>query len=231
MRMLREEGGHAPVFVLLPVGEGVIVTLGALQLDAEEHARGVVGQLVRRGVGEEIDHRVVLVEVALGSDDLAHNLIPRLVVVEARFEPPCHFVEWDEAIVGRARQQKRLPDVGLMLAVIAAGEQFINELGAFVRLAAVEKGRCLFGRGNVAGEIEIDTADKLGVIAARRRSNVLGMEASVDGLVDVPGQSLGVQFDTGGERCLQTLPHRGFPAGSRGGIEDRAQSQAGERHS
>ena len=44
---LHEEGGHAPVFGLLPGREGMIVALGTLELHAEEEARCTGGERVR----------------------------------------------------------------------------------------------------------------------------------------------------------------------------------------
>jgi hypothetical protein len=92
-----------------------------------------------------------------------------------------------------------LPDVGLVFAVVGIGEQFVDELGPLVRLAAVEKSRRLLGGRNVTGNVEVDATVELGVVAARRGSDLVGTLAAVDGFIDVSRQRTAVQLGAIGE--------------------------------
>ena len=79
-------------------------------------------------------------------------------------------VELHETVVGVALDQQVFPHVGHVLAVVVAGKQFVDQLGALVGVVAVEERGGLIGGRDVAGEVEVDAAEEFGVVgrAARR---------------------------------------------------------------
>ena len=66
---------------------------------------------------------------------------------------------------------------------------------------AVEEGGGLVGGGNAADQVDINATQELGVVGLRRRLDLLGVEALIDGLVDEMGEGGGVEF--AGQRGLE----------------------------
>lgn len=77
-----------------------------------------------------------------------------------------------------------MPNIGHVAAVIGTVQKFINQFGSFVRVLAVEERGSYFGGWNVAGDVEVDTTQELGIVGTRRRTDLLGCQAFVDLVVD-----------------------------------------------
>lgn len=134
---LHEKGSHTPVIGLLEVGERMVMTLGALQLNSQEHLGGSIRHLVDGVVGEKECHGRILILRPGRREDVANHHIPGLVLVETLFEPFDHRPKLETARFGSTRQQRRLPDVRLMFAVIRTGQKFINQLRSLVGVLAL----------------------------------------------------------------------------------------------
>jgi hypothetical protein len=120
---------------------------------------------------------------AVRADDLAHQLVPRLVGGERRaqiFLP----LGARHVPVGPALHQHHIKDLLHVPGVFRRRQETVDQLGALVGGRVGEEGTGV-GRGrNAAGQVETDPAQELGVIGLRRH---LGGEvgfAGGDGLVD-----------------------------------------------
>ena len=165
---LREERPELIVLVLRPALERMVVALGAGEADAQEELRDVLG----RGRGVAHDAHIVgggiLVGVAGGGDQFAHELIVRLVFGDGGADPV--------AELAHARHRPR----NLLLESSRSDHLFVqrslksSEASRLsVRLLALlRRGRLVFeesaggfGRGQQAGQVEVDAAKEGRVVA------------------------------------------------------------------
>src|SRR5829696_3354764 len=76
---LCEESGHAPVVVLFPSGEGMVVALSAVQADSQEVTRAEIGQVCnaqRKVALDQVNDGGVLLKLASGGEQIGRNAVP-----------------------------------------------------------------------------------------------------------------------------------------------------------
>src|SRR5262249_21427911 len=83
----REEGREAIIILLPQRLVGVMMTLGALEADAQEELRGRLGQILWIAGDAEIIGRPVAIGRTLRGDQLADKAIERFVLAERRRQP------------------------------------------------------------------------------------------------------------------------------------------------
>ncbi len=144
-----EERGEAVVVVLAVLLERMMVALGALQPHAEEELGRRLGQL-RRIVGDAVVvGRAARVDRALGRDQLADELVERLVGAERLLDPVVHgpHALLAQLVAGVADQVGPLerPAGGVLVVVDVLGrvageaQQAIDQLRALVGIGRLEE--------------------------------------------------------------------------------------------
>src|SRR5439155_16571413 len=115
---LREKRGQAVVILLAPFLKRVMVTLGALQSHSEEKLRRVLEFGLRFANALVPDDRGIILEVARGSEDIAHEPVVRFVLQQAVANPGMKRVGATGLFRFRASiAQKRAPFVGEIIGV------------------------------------------------------------------------------------------------------------------
>lgn len=172
------------------------MALGALQLNAQEQvAHGADHLGGRRTVAaefvgpEEEDRWSRIFDRQQRGDDL----VPAFTVVELLGQPGTEF-DGAHLTVGLAvaLDEQFGPVAGEVLAILRAGQEFVDELGALVRLGAVEEGGDFVEKRQPAGEVEIDAALEFGVVAGRGGSYLGCLQLRINLLIDAPSNGLGI---------------------------------------
>ena len=191
-----EERGHAPEVVLGPLlVEGVLVALGALDLDAHEQVADGADELRRRHlavvlVGED-EERLGLALGAGRRHHVADDAVPADVVVEALGEPGgegavARPLLLSKSRLTRASAQRRAkcwPNSG----------RASNSSMSLLRLSRVgvgQEGGCPLARRDLADQVEVDAAKELGVAGQRRGGDVRLREPRLDVAVDGAGDRI-----------------------------------------
>jgi hypothetical protein len=213
----------------------MVVALGALKLNTEEQPADGIVDLVGGLIGQEEGDGSVLVLRAGRGNQLVDHLVPRLVAVEALLQPLAHGIGLEPAVVGGARQQHRLPDVGHVPAIGGAGKQFVDGRGPLGWVLAIEEGGHLVGRRDDAGDVEVESAEEGRIIGRHRGRRLLGSDLALDLLVDDPGQGwciepaglAGCQHHAPGQQqgCCQGCPPEDPGAKSHGRVSFSAKTQ------
>src|SRR6185295_10492616 len=95
-----------------------------------------------------------------------HDLVERYAVVEVLGQPLQQRAWVELTIVRLARQHQVRPCFRKELAEARIGEQLVDNLFTLIGLGILEKRLDLFRRWDHADQIEIDAAEKLGVVRA-----------------------------------------------------------------
>ena len=169
-----EEGGHFIELALGPVGEGVVVTLGAGDVGSEEGAERQAEVVEpHSGVTQEVTGGAVFQEPAVGGHHGVDHLVPGDVVGDLTFDPV--LVGEVADLVGRVGHSHHVGEVVEQVAVIAGGvQQAVDELRAFGEAGVIEEFERLLTRGNAAGEVEEHAADEL-LVGGERVGLLLGL--------------------------------------------------------
>ena len=160
---------------------------------------------------------------AQGRDqDLPHHVVVGGVILELLAQPS--FKSGDEKLkllIIILRQEQRAPHVDGMLHITGLAEQAFNGALPFLGVVIVQKIFHLAAIGSPADHVEIDTAEKLGVIGRRRRLDLFRGKAGVDERIDPRRQGPGAHCRLGNSRHL--LPRR-----ARVGVRKRQPGDAGK---
>ncbi len=191
---LREECRHAPVIVLLDLDKWMIVALGALQADAKEHLRDVVGDLVGGGIEDEVGGGPVGLLRADRGEKIEHHLVERLVVLESVGQPGLHGLVIQPTVIRLARQHQAGPHLAQVGSKTRMLEKLVDDLGPLVGVGTVEKIDDLFRRRNNADEIEINTAEEFAVVGEGGRLDAFLNQSGLNRPIDGPGQSGSIHF-------------------------------------
>ena len=164
-----EEGDESPVVALLDFGSnGVVVALGALDLFAKKGAGSARGHflVVIALVVEEPGGAIFDLLGGAGDEEVPSNLIPGAV----GFEGPAEVVEPGLSFAAvtlsgfSAVEEDDVESLGEMFGVLFGFGEAVDEGVSFVRIWVFEEGLSLFGFGNAAEEVEVDSADEGGVV-------------------------------------------------------------------
>ena len=155
-----EEGGHLVKVTLSPLVEGVVVTLGAGNVDAEHHLTEIRESIkFHAGISKNESCGRVLSDISFGSDHIDNHLVVGAVGLEL-VAPPLHVGIHANAIVEVARVQaihvRKV--VEQIRGVSRRQEEIINQCLTLVFPAALGKFEKLFTCRNSSGNIEIDAA-------------------------------------------------------------------------
>ena len=212
-----EERGQRPELLARPVRKRMIVALGALHLHAQENARRagrdllallLVGLKEGRRAGHEAARGRRRSGCMAASDRRGQQLADQPVVRHVDREPqpqPGFELRHQDArldILRSAGQHQPTPGVGKMLCMRTALEQIVDDAAPLVAARIGQKHLQFGHRGNLADDVEIDAAQKLGVVGRRRGLNLRASPGVGQCLVNVRRQSLCV------EKCdrLSRLP-------------------------
>ena len=154
------EGGHAVVVELGPFIEGVIVALGADDAGAEEDLDGV-GEVIEFVFVALIEADAAAVpSAAFGGEEFLDELVVGSVGLELFLHPFLIGFGGDATfdVVGEAEDVG--PVVEEVAGVAVAGEEGVDEFGAFLGVVGLDEGVALFDGGNAAGDVEVEAADE-----------------------------------------------------------------------
>jgi hypothetical protein len=162
-----EEGAELVVLVLRPLFERVVVALVAVETDAEERLADVLGHLPGLFQRPVVVNRGIRQAAPLRGDELADELVVRLVRRDRLADPLA--VRPDRLVaqrLGVALEQVG-PLVGPEGDVIPTADQAIHQLLPLLaaRGAVFQEGAGLLGRGDDASQVEVDPAEELGIRA------------------------------------------------------------------
>ena len=164
---LAEERGDAVVVVHRPPLERVVVALRALQSHAQEHLRGLLRDEMRLARDELEVGRRVRERRPRRSEQLAHRLVERALLLELRAQPTS---EHRGALLLH-RQRVDLQHVGphrrLQCRERRPFEQFVDEPRALVRPRIGDKRAHRVWRRQRAEQVDVDATHEL-LVAARR---------------------------------------------------------------
>ena len=144
----------------------MVVTLGALDLNAHENPRDLTGHLDGPGlVGQRERHGAVLVVAAGGRDHARDDRVPGRVRLQLLGEPVFKRVKPDpvQVLVGGVELDHFTPVVGPVAGVLRAVEQRIDQPGALVLGMVVDERLDLGRRRWMPDHVEIDAAHELDV--------------------------------------------------------------------
>ena len=192
-RFVRVDRGQSIGFVELPAINEAVVARGALHVDPEEGLRKTLGELDRQGLARA-DVAAPLDPLdepfALGrgrGDQLAHHHVEGTVLLQRVVKPAAHLgaAAGDEAGAGVVVAEEVVPESEPVIGVVeVAGEEGINEFGAFVRVFVRKKGARFFRSREQADEIEVDAAEEGGVVRGIGPGEFPLREVGVDEAVD-----------------------------------------------
>ena len=152
----------------LPAVVGMVVALGALNLNAEKDPRHLGGGLFGAAIlGHDDRGMAILAHIAAGGDKVAGNLVPAGILVELIRQVGDHRVSSDAGAIFLCSIKHHVaPVAGPVLTVVRIFKQPLDELLALVVGGIEQKGECRLGRGNVADDVEIGPAEERLIIAA-----------------------------------------------------------------
>ena len=181
----------------LPAVGGVIVTLGTLDLDAEEDSRNFGCCFFGPPVLCHDDRGISLLQdVATGVDKSSCDLVPSLALVEPTSQIGLHRIGSNVgAIFQRARKHHVAPVASPVLAVVGTLEQLAYRAISLVGRRVEHKGGQVFGRRDIAYEIEPDSPQVGLIIRLRRELSLVVEEFFSNGGIDPLGSCRG-----GGDR-------------------------------
>ena len=202
------EGRQLVKLVLRPVVERVIVALGAADLRAQQHADGVVHVGQRHAVVAELEaDGGILPEAAVGGEHLVHPLVVRFVGADRVLDPGEVGLEHQVPLGPLGEPEDVGPVVVEVADVVGTRQQPLDDGVALAgRGVAKKRHRLLVGR-DPAGELEVDTANELGVVEGRRRLDTVLPPAGGEMRVDRGGLRLHAAAAVGGDAGHR---HHGF---------------------
>ena len=154
------EGGHAVVVQLGPFIEGVIVALSADDAGAEEDLDGV-GEVIEFVFVALVEADAAAVpSAAFGGEEFFDELVVRGVGLEFFLHPFLIGFGGDPAfdVVGEAEDIG--PVVEEVAGIAVAGEEGVDEFGAFLGIVGSDEGVAFFEGGDAAGDVEVEAADE-----------------------------------------------------------------------
>ncbi len=185
------------------------MALGALDLEPHEDAgrrRGErlgVGLVAHVRVAQHVAHGAVVLEVALGRDDLLRELVEGRVLRELVLEPvPEDHLDLVLAALGRRLAVHDVgPELGPVPGEVLLLEELVDLLPALVRVGRGEERHDLVRVRGATGDVEPGPAEPLGVLRDGGRGDLLLLDPLVDVLVDLLRE---------GVRRLRLVRARGF---------------------
>ncbi len=222
------------------------MALGTLHSHAKKDLRRGLGQRFGPLEGDEVVGRAVVVGVAAGGDQLAHEPVHGLVLAERVFQPVVHrphALLAERGAVGfhqvgpLERPERRiLVDVHVLCRIAGEAEQPIDQLCPLGSIRGGDEDRHLLRRRQRADGIEISPANERGIVAQRRGGDADLLEAgagqAVDEVLIGPVRQidrLGVGHDKlGDDRAAFEADHRRADA-SADGLDDSLRRDAAAR--
>lgn len=181
----REERREAVIIALAPFLEGMMVTLGALEANAEEELGGVFHLLVELVDLAIPGNRRVVRNVAGSGQNGADKIIVGQILPHAFANPIVEGV--GASFFGVARSfvaQQGAPFVGEQRAVARVFKEGVNPLGALVRLVAAEEFFGFPACRQTPGDVQRRPADEGGVICNLGGRQADGFKFAKGELVD-----------------------------------------------
>ncbi len=162
----------AVVVVLRPALERMVVALRALDADAQEELGRRLGGVLRVAAGPPVVGGRVLENAAAGGQQLAGELVERLVGQNALVDPAMELAHAGRLELLAVGAEDVAPLERPELGRVGAVDQFVDQPGPLVGLLAFEEGERFLGMGQAAGGVEVGAADEFFVAAEVGRENL-----------------------------------------------------------
>ncbi len=175
------------------------MTAGALDANAQEQLRGILGAVGGRCAGPIVIGGRIVEGAPLGRQQRGGKLVVGHVVAHGLDQPAMEFVYSGRGDLARFDAQQVGPLERPKLGKFRPLEQAINQPAAFVGGRIGQKRFDLLRRGQNADHVQMDAADELAISTQGRRLDLQQLELFVDQRVDVvllwrirPAESLDV---------------------------------------
>ncbi len=220
-QVLNREEEAVEIHLLVVLHREVLVALAALEVEPEEEPADVTGQagVIRVLLADLVEpardepaRAAQLLVLEIWADDLARELVPRLVGAEGFGEELAPL--FVRAVALHELDVERL---GELLGELGRGREPFNELRPLVRRLVREEGARLGRRGDGAGEVQVNPAHKLRICGRCG-------EGFAGGLPDQQGVHLGAEWPGGADGAARQ------PDGTQAGAGQREAGPGGFAH-
>ena len=165
-----QEGVDAVVVLLqVIVDQRVVVALGTLQIDAEEHSADLAGHLVHfdTAVHQELRPTSLFGIDGVGPKNLRSQNVPGLVRFDRSFQKRLPLPTFHLAVAATLREH-HVQDIGHPSHVSRRSHQAVDNRRPFRRGLVIEENTGFSDRRNPSDNGQIQTAQKLAIIARTR---------------------------------------------------------------
>ena len=179
-----KKGSHLVELPLGPVGEGMVMALGATHIGTEKDRQGVRQAVQGHArIAKQVAGRSIGSRAAIGREHTANRLVPGTVFADTIFQPT--LVETVlRALDGRFDAKHVGIPIELVGHVALAHEQVIDESCAFVRVGILRETPDLLGSRDAPHHIEVDPAHEDFITGRRVEFLALGRKLGGNSLVD-----------------------------------------------
>ncbi len=206
-----KEGRHLVEITLRPIGQRMVVALGAGHVAAQE-GRQQVGHAIQRHLRiiQQETGGAVITQAAVGGQHLPHHHIPRGIGGDARLEPILE-AEGRDALVERVLHAQQVGHPVEHLERVAGGvDELVDQLGALVGGTIIQEGGRLGGGRDATDGVDVDASEELLVGGRRIQLLTLGGQRGHDQTIDFGG---GLRYAAAAEALFPRLHRAGFREG------------------